>query len=181
MKYIKSLHFVFIIDKYFFHNPQLLLTMYELCFISEEEGPSHYFLFAAEINNILLVSYSSFNPLAYCGGLILKVLAKGYFKCVRQLNDAAPDLNDASQALSQIERKRTLKYNVKWTRRMNSKDLSEYDAMKSVGITLNGPEAIEVQLNELDPQSRIMCGLSKNGSSDESNSSILFFPKNFWK
>ena len=156
--------------------------MYELCFISEDEDPSPYFLFAAEINNILLVSYSSFNPLAYCGGLILQVLAKGYFKCVRRLNDAVPDLNDASQALPQIGRKRpTLKYKVKWTRRVNSKDLSEYDAMKSVGITLNGPEAIEVQLNELDPQSRIMCGLSKNGSSDESNSSILFFPKNFWK
>ena len=155
--------------------------MYELCFISEDEDPSPYFLFAAEINNILLVSYSSFNPLAYCGGLILKVFAKGYFKCVRRSNDAVPNINDASQAQPRIGRKRILKYKVKWTHRMNSKDLSEYDAMKSVGITLNGPEAIEVQLNELDPQSRIMCGLSKNGSSDESNSSILFFPKNFWK
>ena len=166
----------------FFYNPQLLLTMYELCFISEYEEPSPYFLLAAEINHILLVCYSSLNPLAYCGGLILKVLAKGYLKCVWQLNEAVPDLNDASQAQPRIGRKRTtLKYKVKWTRRMNSKDLSEYDAMKSVGITLNGPEAIEIQLNELDPQSRIMCGLSNNGSSEESNSSLLFFPKNFWK
>jgi hypothetical protein len=48
-------------------------------------------------------------------------------------------------------------------------ELSEYDVMRSVGITLGGPDPIDQQLQELDAQSRIMCGLpvlSSRGSED---------------
>ena len=136
-------------------------------------------MFASEISTILLISYSSFNPLAYCGGLILQVFAKGYFKCVRQSNAATADLIDISQPLPGTDRKTTLKYKIKWTRRLDPSDFSEYDAMKSIGITLNGPDSIDVQLSELDPQSRIMCGLSRNSSSTKSNSnsSGVFLPR----
>ena len=155
------------------------MTLYELCYFSEEKGASSYFLFASEISTILLIAYSSFNPLAYCGGLILQVFAKGYFRCVRRSNAEPADLIDVSQALPRTDRRSTLKYKVKWTRRLDTSDLSEYDAMKSIGITLNGPDSLDVQLNDLDPQSRIMCGLSRNGSSTESNSSasVVFLPK----
>ena len=154
------------------------MTVYELSYFSEDKGASSYFLFASEISTILLICYSSFNPLAYCGGLILQVFAKGYFKCVRRSNAAAAaDHINVSQALPGTDRRGTLKYKVKWTRRLDTSDFSEYDVMKSIGITLNGPDSLDVQLNDLDPQSRIMCGLSRNGSSTESNSSVGFLPK----
>ena len=90
---------------------------------------------------------------------------------------AAADHINVSQALPGTDRRGTLKYKVKWPRRLDASDFSEYDVMKSIGITLNGPDSLDVQLNDLDPQSRIMCGLSRNGSSTESNSSVVFLPK----
>ena len=54
--------------------------------------------------------------------------------------------------------------------RRNLPDVSEFDMMKSVGITLGGPDPIPQQLHELDEQSRLMCGLGRNSSSNGGNS-----------
>ena len=86
-----------------------------------------------ELNNLLLVSYSALNPLAYCGELVFKTLTR-YFK-----------------RSNKIPQKR------------NGVIISEYERdMKSLGITLNGPDPLGQQLEELDAQSRLMCGLSKS-------------------
>ena len=45
---------------------------------------------------------------------------------------------------------------------------SEYEIMKSNGITLEGPGRLVQQLQDLDAQSRIMCGLSLPASSNSS-------------
>ena len=43
---------------------------------------------------------------------------------------------------------------------------TDLDAMRSLGISLNGPDPLPQQLEELDAQSRLMCGIqqSSNGS-----------------
>ena len=48
--------------------------------------------------------------------------------------------------------------------------ITDYDAMRIQGISLNGPDPLPQQLEELDAQSRLMCGMvvanqSSNGSS----------------
>ena len=60
---------------------------------------------------------------------------------------------------------------IQWIKtRQNLADVSEFDMMKSVGITLGGPDPIPQQLYELDEQSRLMCGLGRNSSSNGGNS-----------
>ena len=88
-----------------------------------------------ELNNVLLASYSALNPLAYCGELIFKTSSKTFKGCFAQK---------------------------KTPQKRNGVLNSEYSAMKSVGITLGGPDPLVIQLEELDEQSRLMCGLSKS-------------------
>ena len=52
-----------------------------------------------------------------------------------------------------------------WKRGTSQKRLSEYEVMKSNGITLGGPDPLMQQLQELDAQSRLMCGISVAPSS----------------
>ena len=54
----------------------------------------------------------------------------------------------------------------KFEKKFHSTDMSEYDVMKSVGITLGGPDPLQQQLHELDAQSRIMCGLINSTSNN---------------
>ena len=89
--------------------------------------------FFNELNNILLVSYSALNPLAYCGELVFKTICH-YFKRSNQIPQQRNGIIISN----------------------------EYGDMKSIGITLNGPDPLEKQLEELDAQSRLMCGLSRS-------------------
>ena len=40
------------------------------------------------------------------------------------------------------------------------KEMSEIEMMESVGVTMRGGDSLDQQLQELDPQSRILSGLS---------------------
>ena len=155
---------------------QLFLTGYEL--FSSNHSP-----IANEFNNILLVSYSAFNPFAYCGELIFQVVFQGYFKCVYNTKRSTDNQNNPQQNNQQAQnqttqestrnrrRKRLRMPQIRWIKtRQNLADVSEFDMMKSVGITLGGPDPIPQQLYELDEQSRLMIGLGRNSSSNGGNS-----------
>ena len=43
--------------------------------------------------------------------------------------------------------------------RRQPQSATEYDAMRSFGISLNGPDPLQQQLMELDIQSKLMCGI----------------------
>ena len=76
---------------------------------------------------------SALNPLAYCGELVFKTICH-YFKRSNQIPQQRNGIIISN----------------------------EYGDMKSIGITLNGPDPLEKQLEELDAQSRLMCGLSRS-------------------
>ena len=134
-----------------------------------------------------MVSYSAFNPFAYCGELIFQVVFQGYFKCVYNTRRSTDNQNNLQQNNQQAQnqtaqestrnrqinrrRKRLRMPKIQWIKtRQNLADVSEFDMMKSVGITLGGPDPIPQQLYELDEQSRLMCGLGRNSSSNGGNS-----------
>ena len=124
----------FIHIKYFLF--QVGLTCLEL-FVSNSHVITEWPLWGKVLNdlsNVLLVIYSALNPLAYCGGLIFKTI-----RCLFRRGSSSPQ-------------------------QRNGIFNSEYGAMKSIGITLNGPDPLNQQLQELDAQSRLMCGLSKASS-----------------
>ena len=91
---------------------------------------------------ILLVAYSALNPLAYCGDLVFKVFRLGFRRCCSVVSRR----NAADGGRQSQECHRHVPF-------------SEYEIMKSNGITLGGPGTLAQQLQELDAQSRIMCGL----------------------
>ena len=84
---------------------------------------------------MLLMLYSALNPLAYCGGLIFKIINQGVTFFIKKFRK------------NPIQR--------------NGVVISEYGAMRSYGITLSGPDPLRIQLQELDAQSRIMMGLGQ--------------------
>ena len=109
---------------------------------------------------------------------------QGYFKCVYNTkrstdNQNNPQQQNNQQAQNQTtqestrnrRRKRLRMPQIRWIKtRQNLADVSEFDMMKSVGITLGGPDPIPQQLYELDEQSRLMIGLGRNSSSNGGNS-----------
>ena len=91
------------------------------------------------------MSYSALNPLAYCGELLLRAGRK-VFRRIGQTGRAGLTClgcNFKSDSNSRFCQ-------------------SEFEMMKSVGITLNGADPIPQQLQELDAQSRILSGLPPN-------------------
>jgi len=90
-----------------------------------------------EVSHVLLVSYSAFNPLAYCGGLLLRT-TKLYWK--KFISRCSEFLDSYGIQLGLC--------------RTSHACISEIEMMKSVGITLNGADPIHQQLQELDAQSR---------------------------
>ena len=120
-----------------------------------------------------MVSYSAFNPFAYCGELIFQVVFQGYFKCVyktRSSDNQNQNLAQESNRRRRVTRRLRIPQ-VRWIKtRRNLPDVSDFEMMKSVGITLGGPDPIPQQLHELDEQSRLMCGLGRNSSSNGGNS-----------
>ena len=125
-----------------------------------------------------MVSYSAFNPFAYCGELIFQVVFQGYFKCVYKTRSSDnQNLNHQNQNQAQESNRRQVNKRlrmpqIRWIKtRRNLADVSEFEVMKSVGITLGGPDPIPQQLYELDEQSRLMCGLGRNNSSSNGGNS----------
>ena len=55
---------------------QVVLTVYEVSFHSREGGGtsrwSDWARVLKEVSQVLLVAYSAFNPLAYCGDLVFR-------------------------------------------------------------------------------------------------------------
>ena len=95
-----------------------------------------------ELSHVLLVSYSALNPLAYCGELLLRAGKK------------------ISRRIGQTSRTCLSCFGCHLKTNSNSRFCqSEFEMMKSVGITLNGADPIPQQLQELDAQSRILSGL----------------------
>ncbi len=112
---------------------QIALTGYEL--IKPKNWPVAM-LIASEVNSVLLVFYSACNPCAYCGDLLIRKLFIYCYQCCG---------NNSSEVGNDIQESR-----FPWRchrRGQNVPDLSEYDAMKSIGITLGGPDPIGQQLH----------------------------------
>ena len=95
-----------------------------------------------QVSQLLLVAYSALNPIAYCGELVYQLCCRKLLKKFGFKNKFASFF--ACCCCSKLE---------------NSSQQSELDMMKSVGITLNGADPIQQQLEELDLQSRILSGL----------------------
>ena len=126
---------------------QVALTGYELIAGSMAEWPVTL-LVANEFNNILLVFYSACNPLAYCGELIYKKLCLDCLCCCKDgLETASAAAEDGAMCPrgGGIFRSRRGRGQLRGFRR--GRDESEYNAMKSIGITLGGPDPIMQQLN----------------------------------
>ena len=92
------------------------------------------------MSQVLLVAYSALNPLAYCGELVIQLC---WPKCLK------------ANSLHRV----VLKYCCCREPQTGTSQQSELDMMKSVGITLNGADPIQQQLEDLDMQSRILSGL----------------------
>ena len=130
---------------------QVIITGYEI--LSDRanvggslDGWSTWARVLKELSHVLLVSYSALNPLAYCGELLLRTGRKvfrrfwqtmtGCFSCFDSCCNKTPSTSRYCH--------------------------SEFEMMKSIGITLNGADPIPQQLQELDAQSRILSGLPPN-------------------
>ena len=140
---------------FFHHNCscfcfQVIITCYEIFSDGASvggslDGWSTWARVLKELSHVLLVSYSALNPLAYCGELLLRAGRKAF----RRIGQTSRDFLSCMGC--------QLKTN------SNSRFCqSEFEMMKSVGITLNGADPIPQQLQELDAQSRILSGLPPN-------------------
>ena len=92
------------------------------------------------MSQVLLVAYSALNPVAYCGELVIQLCCPKFLR---------------ANSLYKL----ILKYCCCREPQTGASQQSELDMMKSVGITLNGADPIQQQLEELDVQSRILSGL----------------------
>ena len=129
---------------------QVIITGYEILSDGASvggglEGWSTWARVLKELSHVLLVSYSALNPLAYCGELLLRAGRKVF----RRLGQAA------SGRFSRLGCPFKTTSNSRYCQ-------SEFEMMKSIGITLNGADPIPQQLQELDAQSRILSGLPPN-------------------
>lgn len=109
------------------------------------EGWSTWARVLKELSHVLLVSYSALNPLAYCGELLLR---EGKKACRRIGQLFVGCLSRCGCHIKTTSNSRYCQ--------------SEFEMMKSIGITLNGADPIPQQLQELDAQSRILSGLPPN-------------------
>ena len=118
----------------------MVITIYE---IFEEKYEPHLWAswvrILKQVSQVLLVAYSALNPVAYCGELVYqqyhKILKKWGYNTIPSCLTCYKDQENPSPQ-------------------------SELDVMKSVGITLNGADPLQQQLQELDIQSRILSGLT---------------------
>lgn len=129
---------------------QVIITGYEILSDGASlggslDGWSTWARVLKELSHVLLVSYSALNPLAYCGELLLRA-GKKLFRRIGQTGRAS--LTCMGCPLKTNSNSRFCQ--------------SEFEMMKSVGITLNGADPIPQQLQELDAQSRILSGLPPN-------------------
>ena len=105
-----------------------------------EEKWSTWARILKEVSHVLLVAYSALNPIAYCGELAYQFLYKNVVdKCCFKL---FPSCVKCCAPVGTTE-----------------SHPSELEMMKSVGITLYGPDPLQQQLDQLDNQSRLLSGL----------------------
>ena len=76
-------------DVYF----QVILTGYEITVSSDLMIWSTWALILKEISHLLLIAYSAFNPLAYCGELIWKHLVLRFWNALLCKRNSLPNLN----------------------------------------------------------------------------------------
>ena len=72
---------------------QVILTGYEITVSSDLMIWSTWALILKEISHLLLIAYSAFNPLAYCGELIWKHLVLRFWNALLCKRNSLPNLN----------------------------------------------------------------------------------------
>lgn len=136
--------------------------MYEVAYHRHEGGRLQNWAIWArvlkELSQVLLVAYSAFNPVAYCGDLVMRgalkaVLPKAIFNKVYPKRKTCFCCFCCCCCCFGAE-----------------KEQSELERMESAGITMGGCGSVEKQLEDLDPQSRILSGLKPKMSSGKSES-----------
>ena len=77
------------------HVPKVILTGYEITYYGTEQPAATWAVVLKETSHILLVCYSAFNPIAYCGDLVIRQIRAS---CCPS-SDTNGNVNNGSEAV----------------------------------------------------------------------------------